>query len=102
MYKVGAKNRQSNVFTPEVEYEVVGDSVSHKLDADLVNPSNAPDREPCIYSMALPIAGRPWNFPVKGCPGRSATRTATRVNLFYLHVRDTVIILNEGNLPNPR
>ena len=27
-------------FTPEVEYEVIGEAVSHKLDRPLVNPSN--------------------------------------------------------------
>ena len=30
------------------------------------------------------------------------TRTVMRVHLWYRHVRDTVVILEEGNLPHPR
>ena len=40
--------------------------------------------------------------PVEGCPGRAGTRTAMRVHFWRRHVRDTVIILEEGNLPHPR
>ena len=40
--------------------------------------------------------------PVGGCPGRAGTRTAMRVHFWRRHVRDTVIILEEGNLPLPR
>ena len=39
--------------------------------------------------------------PVEGCPGRAGTRTAMRVHFWRRHVRDVVIILEEGNLPHP-
>ena len=41
-------------------------------------------------------------FPVEGCPGRAGTRTAMRVHFWRRHVRDVVIILEEGKLPHPR
>ena len=37
--------------------------------------------------------------PVKGCPGRAGTRTAMRVHFWRRHVRDTIIILEEGTSP---
>ena len=61
-----------------------------------------PGGEPHTYNMDFPTAGGTRNFPVKGCWGRVATRTAMRVQFFHWHVRDTVIILEEGNLPHPR
>ena len=53
------------------------------------------------YRMAFPTAGVPWNCPIEGCPGRAATRTVMQVHFFHRHVRDTVIILDEGNQPPP-
>ena len=40
--------------------------------------------------------------PVERCPGVLATRAAMRVHFFHRHVHDTVVILEEGNLPLPR
>ena len=39
---------------------------------------------------------------MEGCPGRAGTRTAMRVHLWRRHVRDIIIILEEGDLPHPR
>ena len=39
---------------------------------------------------------------MEGCPGRAGTRTAMRMHFCSRHVRDIVIILEEGNLPHPR
>ena len=39
---------------------------------------------------------------MEGCPGVSATRAAMRVQFVHRHVHDTVVILEEGNLPLPR
>ena len=39
---------------------------------------------------------------MEGCPGVSATRAAMRVHFVHRHVHDTVVILEEGNLPLPR
>ena len=64
--------------------------------------TTAPGRKPRTYRMALLTSGGLRNFPLKGCPGRAATRMAMRVHFFHWHVRDTVIILEEGNLPHPR
>ena len=62
----------------------------------------APSREPQIYSMAFPTKGDPRKFLVEGCRGQEAMQTAMRVHFLHRHVRDTVIILEEGNLPHPR
>ena len=61
-----------------------------------------PGEELRTYRMAFLTAEVPWNFPVEGCPERAATMMAIRVQFFHRHVRDTVIILEEGNLPHPR
>ena len=40
--------------------------------------------------------------PVEDFPERAGKRTAMRVHFWRRHVRDIVIILEEGNLPHPR
>ena len=57
---------------------------------------------PQTYRMALPTKGGPQSCPVEGCPCRAGTRTAMQMHFFNWHVRDIVIILEEGNLPHPR
>ena len=57
---------------------------------------------PRTYRMAFPAKGGPRSCPVEGFPGRAATRTVMRVNFLQLHVLDTVVILKEGNLSQPR
>ena len=39
---------------------------------------------------------------MEGCPGVLATRAAMQVQFVQRHVQDTVVILEEGNLPLPR
>ena len=39
---------------------------------------------------------------MEGCPGVLATRAAMWVHFVHRHVHDTVVILEEGNLPLPR
>ena len=58
--------------------------------------------EPRMYCMGFPTKGGPRIFPVEGCPGQAVTRTLMRENFLHRHVRDTVVILEEGNLPHPR
>ena len=52
--------------------------------------------------MAFPEKGGPRSFLLEGFPGRAATRTAMWVHFLYWHVLDTVVILEEGNLPHKR
>ena len=54
------------------------------------------------YRLAFPTKGGPRSFPVEGFPGRAGTQKAMRMHLCSRHVRDIVIILEEGNLPHPR
>ena len=58
--------------------------------------------EPRLYKMSFPAKDSRRRCPVEGCPGVSATRAATRVHFVHRHVHDTVVILEEGNLPLPR
>ena len=37
---------------------------------------------------------------MEGCPGRAATRTEMWVQFLHQNVLETVVILEEGNLPN--
>ena len=64
--------------------------------------ASATGGEPPTYRMAFPTKGGPRSCPAEGCPGRAGTRTATRMNFFNRHVRDILIILEEGNLPHPQ
>ena len=49
--------------------------------------------------MNFPARDGRRQCPVEGCPGVSATRAAMRVHFVHQHVHDTVVILEEGNLP---
>ena len=57
--------------------------------------------KPQTYRIEFP-KGWARACPVEGCPGRAGTRTAMWVHFWRRHVRDVVIILEEGNLPHPR
>ena len=52
--------------------------------------------------MMFPEKAGPRPLTVEGCSVRVATWTAMGVNLWHRHVRDTVVIPEEGNLPHPR
>ena len=56
---------------------------------------------PRTYKINFPQGSR-RQCPVEGCPGVSETRAAMRVHFMHRHVHDTVVILEEGNLPLPR
>ena len=62
----------------------------------------AAGRVPQEYRIYFPAKGGPRTFPVEGCPGRVATRTAMQVHFVHRHVLDTVVILEEVNSPHPR
>ena len=51
--------------------------------------------------MAFPAMAGPRPCPVKGCSGRASTRTAMKVQFWHWNIRDTVVILEEVNLPHP-
>ena len=51
--------------------------------------------------MHFPAKGGRRRCPVERCPGVFATRVAMRVHFVHRHVHDTVVILEEGNLPLP-
>ena len=57
---------------------------------------------PREYRMAFLTKAVPISCPVEGCSGREATQTAMRMNFWKRNVRDTVVILEEGNLPHPQ
>ena len=58
--------------------------------------------EPQTYQMAFLANGGPQSCPVEGCPGQATTRMAIRLHFLHKHVLDTVVILEEGNIPHPR
>ena len=58
--------------------------------------------EPRTYKMAFLTRVEPSSCPVKGCNGRALTKTAMWLHFWHRHVRDTVVILEEGTLPHPR
>ena len=54
------------------------------------------------YRMDFPARAVPMPCPVEGCSDRASMRTAMRVQFLQRHVRDTMVILEEGNLPQTR
>ena len=52
--------------------------------------------------MSFLAKGGRRQCPVERCPGVLATQAAMRVHFVHRHVHDTVVILEEGNLPLPR
>ena len=52
--------------------------------------------------MTFLTKGGPRRCPVEGCPGSLTTRTAMRVHFVHRHIQDTVVMLEEGNLPHPQ
>ena len=57
--------------------------------------------KPRAYSMVFPMRAGTRPCPVEGCSCRALMRTAMMVHFWYRHVRDTMVILEEGNLPHP-
>ena len=55
-----------------------------------------------MYKMHFPSKDGRRRCPVERCPGVLAARAAMRVHFMHRHVNDTVVILEEGNLPLPR
>ena len=58
--------------------------------------------KPRTYGMAFPTKEGPRQFPVKGCSGWASTRTDMGVHFWHWHVRDTVVILEDGNIHHPQ
>ena len=58
--------------------------------------------EPRTYMMLFPEKAGTRHFPVEECSGRTEKWTVMRVHFWNRHVRDTVVILEEGNLSHPR
>ena len=57
--------------------------------------------EPRTYHMDFVAKEGPRSCLVEGCLVRVATRTAMHVHFLHRHAQDTVVILEEGNLPRP-
>ena len=57
---------------------------------------------PRTYRMAFPEKSIPSPCPVEGCSGQASTQMAMRMHFWQWHFRDTMVILEEGNLPHPR
>ena len=57
--------------------------------------------KPRTHRMAFPTRAGPRPYPVEGCSVRLLMRMEIRVHFWHRHVRDTVMILEEVNLPNP-
>ena len=57
---------------------------------------------PSTYRMAFPARAGPRPCPVKGYSGRASTWMEPRAHFWHLHVRYTVLILEEGNKPHPQ
>ena len=57
--------------------------------------------EPRNFSLAFLTKAGHMYCPVEGNSGWAAMRAAMRVHLWHRHIRDTVVIVEEGNFPHP-
>ena len=60
-----------------------------------------PPQYPRLYRVSFPWVDRYVEFPVVGCGGRASTRTNLWIQLVQCHIKDTIMILKEGNHPQP-
>ena len=58
--------------------------------------------KPRTYGMGFPAKAGLSTCPVEECSGRVLMRTEMQGHFWHRHVRVTVVILEEGNLPQPR
>ena len=58
--------------------------------------------EPRTYRMVFLEKSGPRACPVQRCSGWAVTQISMQVKFWHRHVRDIVVILEEGNLPHPR
>ena len=58
--------------------------------------------EPRTYGISFTEKSGMRTCSVEGCSVWVATRMATRVQLWNRHVGENVVILEEGNLPQPQ
>ena len=65
-------------------------------------PPPPPEDYPPTYHMYFPSRVGMRDCPVGGEGGGEATRLSIIVHLLNRHIRDTVVILEEGKLPHPR
>ena len=61
----------------------------------------AEDDKTRTYRMVFTAKHGPRPCPVEGCSGQALTQTEMTVQFWHRHVRDTVVILEEGNPPHP-
>ena len=52
-----------------------------------------------MYWVSFLSGEVPRKFPIKECRGQAATRAALRLNFLHRHIRDTMVILEDDNLP---
>ena len=58
--------------------------------------------KPKTFRMAFIAISRLMPCPVKGFSVRAMTWSSMQVSFWHRHVRDTVVILEDRNLPHPR
>ena len=63
--------------------------------------SATPNETPSTCRVYLPRTAWEIVCSVEGCRGRATNRTSLRTHFTHHHARDTIIILDEGNWPQP-
>jgi hypothetical protein len=57
---------------------------------------------PAEYLVSFPKTVTSIDCPIEGCPGKATSRANLRAHFMHRHVKDTLIILDEGSFPHPR
>ena len=60
------------------------------------------DNKLSTYKMDFPKMEGTMPCPFKGCSGQASTCTAMMIHFWHRYVRDTMVILDEGNISHPR
>ena len=54
-----------------------------------------------LYSVSFHRVAGTVECPVEGCGGLVSTRTNISIHFVHHHVQETIVIIEEGNLPHP-
>eukprot|EP00978_Attheya_sp_CCMP212_P011354 scaffold28024_cov58-Attheya_sp.AAC.2 len=53
------------------------------------------------YLVSSPKMVNSIDCPIEGCPGKATSKANPRAHFMHRHVKDTLIILDEGTFPHP-
>ena len=99
------ERQRRRVVCPECDVSLAQSSLAHhrrvqygRTTTSGLEPTEA-FCDPMEYRVSFPKTVHSIDCPIKGCPGKATSRANLRAHFMYRHVRDTLVILDEGRFP---